>query len=415
MVLLYQYSMKMGTNMKKIFTVSQVNNYIKDIFVRDYVLNHIYMKGEVSNCKYHTSGHIYFTLKDETGQMACVMFASQRTGLNFRMEEGQSVIVLGSINVYERDGKYQMYAKEIRLDGVGILYERFEQLKQKLSVEGLFDTSHKKAIPAMPKSVGIVTASTGAAIQDIVNISKRRNPYVQLILYPAQVQGMGAAETIVKGIHELDKLGVDTIIIGRGGGQIEDLWAFNEESVAKAIYECSTPIISAVGHETDITISDFVSDLRAPTPSAAAELAVNEIGQVLSILVDYHVTLTQDMMRKISINRDYLERVKMRLSYVSPTYQIRQKRQQAVSTSDQLDKLFRRKLEYKKHEFSLYIEKLKGLSPIAKLNQGYSYVSDADGKVIKSVDKVNVGDNIAIDVTDGRIYANIDKIEKIKP
>ena len=256
--------------MGQAYTVTEINQYIKNMFIKDPYLNHIYVKGEVSNCKYHTSGHIYFTLKDNQGQLACVMFAGQRRGLTFRMEEGQSVIVLGSVSVYERDGKYQLYANQIVLDGQGALYERFEKLKKDLEAEGLFDKAHKKPIPSYPKRVGIGTASTGAAIQDIINISKRRNPYIQLILYPALVQGAGAPESIVRGIKALDKLRPDVIIVGRGGGSIEDLWAFNEEIVARAIYSCNTPIISAVGHETDVTIADYVVDLRAPTPSAAA-------------------------------------------------------------------------------------------------------------------------------------------------
>ena len=237
------------------YTVSKINLYIKNMFQTDYALNRIYVKGEVSNLKYHTSGHIYFTLKDEKSQMACVMFAGQRSGLRFRMAEGQNVIVFGNISVYERDGKYQLYANEITLDGVGSLYEQFEQLKKKLASQGLFLAEHKKDIPFYAKKVGIVTASTGAAIQDIVNIATRRNPYVELILYPAKVQGEGAAQTIVKGIETLDAMQLDVLIVGRGGGSIEDLWAFNEEIVAHAIYNCNTPVISAVGHETDTTLS----------------------------------------------------------------------------------------------------------------------------------------------------------------
>lgn len=398
--------------MEQVYSVSQVNNYIKNLFVRDYVLNRIYMKGEVSNCKYHTSGHIYFTLKDETGQMACVMFAGQRTGLHFRLEEGQLVIVHGSISVYERDGKYQMYAREITLDGVGVLYERFDQLKKRLEVEGLFDPSVKKEIPAFPKKIGIVTAKTGAAIQDIINIATRRNPYVQLILYPAQVQGDGAAATIVRGIKKLDALGVDTIIVGRGGGSIEDLWAFNEEVVARAIYACKTPIISAVGHETDITIADFVSDLRAPTPSAAAELAVNDISLLNATLVDYHSMLTQGMLRKISNYRKQVEQLKLRLSYGNPIYQIRQKRQLALDMQDKLTRYMNLNLQKNRHKLELYIEKLKALSPLEKLSKGYSYTSDEEGHVINSVDKVTVGSKLHITVTDGTIIASVDQTKK---
>ena len=398
--------------MEQIYSVSQVNNYIKNLFIRDYVLNRIYMKGEVSNCKYHTSGHIYFTLKDETGQMACVMFAGQRTGLHFKLEEGQLVIVHGSISVYERDGKYQMYAREITLDGVGVLYERFDLLKRTLEAEGLFDPSMKKPIPTFPKKIGIVTAKTGAAIQDIINISTRRNPYVQLILYPAQVQGDGAAATIVRGIKKLDAMGVDTIIVGRGGGSIEDLWAFNEEIVARAIYDCKTPIISAVGHETDITIADFVSDLRAPTPSAAAELAVNDFSLVMSTLVDYHSMLTGGMLRKINDKRKQVEQFKLRLSYGNPIYQIRQKRQLALDIQEKLTKSMHYKVQKDRHKLELYIEKLKALSPLDKLSKGFSYTSDEDGRVINRIDKASVGSKIHITVTDGLIIATVDETKK---
>lgn len=398
--------------MEQIYSVSQVNNYIKNLFIRDYVLNRIYMKGEVSNCKYHTSGHIYFTLKDETGQMACVMFAGQRTGLHFKLEEGQLVIVHGSISVYERDGKYQMYAREITLDGVGVLYERFDLLKRTLEAEGLFDPSMKKPIPTYPKKIGIVTAKTGAAIQDIINISTRRNPYVQLILYPAQVQGDGAAATIVRGIKKLDAMGVDTIIVGRGGGSIEDLWAFNEEIVARAIYDCKTPIISAVGHETDITIADFVSDLRAPTPSAAAELAVNDLSLVMSTLVDYHSMLTGGMLRKINDKRKQVEQFKLRLSYGNPIYQIRQKRQLALDIQEKLTKSMHYKVQKVRHKLELYIEKLKALSPLDKLSKGFSYTSDEDGRVINRIDKASVGSKIHITVTDGLIIATVDETKK---
>ena len=260
--------------MKNVYTVRQVNTYIKNMFTQDFILNRIYVKGEVSNCKYHTSGHIYFSLKDESGTIACVMFAGHRSGLSFRLQEGQQVIVLGSVSVYERSGQYQLYAREIILDGAGALYEKFEALKKELAEMGMFAREYKQPVPKYIHTLGVVTAPTGAAVRDIINIAGRRNPYVQIILYPAQVQGEGAAESIVRGIRALEKKKVDVMIVGRGGGSIEDLWAFNEEPVARAIFECSIPVISAVGHETDTTIADFVADLRAPTPSAAAELAV---------------------------------------------------------------------------------------------------------------------------------------------
>ncbi|MEE1028878.1 MAG: exodeoxyribonuclease VII large subunit, partial [Agathobacter sp.] len=259
---------------KNVYTVGQVNNYIKNMFAQDFLLHRISIKGEVSNCKYHSSGHIYFTLKDSAGTISAIMFAGNRRGLNFQMKEGDKVIVTGSVEIYERSGSYQIYAREIELDGEGNLYLKFEALKRELEEMGMFAPEYKQPIPKYSKRIGIVTAPTGAAVQDIRNISYRRNPYVQLILYPALVQGDGAAESIVNGIRALEHIGVDVIIVGRGGGSIEDLWAFNEEIVARAIFDCQIPVISAVGHETDWTIADYVADMRAPTPSAAAELAV---------------------------------------------------------------------------------------------------------------------------------------------
>lgn len=399
--------------MNNVYSVSSVNQYIKNMFIKDFVLNNIYIKGEVSNCKYHTSGHIYFTLKDDKGQMACVMFAGQRSGLKFPMKEGQSVIALGSINVYERDGKYQLYAREIILDGAGILYQKFEQLKQDLEDEGLFSSIYKKPIPTFPKRVGIVTAKTGAAIQDIINISKRRNPYVQLILYPAQVQGEGAAVTIAAGIHKLDELGVDTIIVGRGGGSIEDLWAFNEEIVARAIFECNTPIISAVGHETDITIADYVADLRAPTPSAAAELAVPDIRSILANLELSNRNLNRLMQNKLSAYRSEVKQLSLKLEYKNPVYQIQQKQQHLIDMEQKLNILIHNKILKKRHQMDIYIEKLEGLSPLRKLNKGYALVLNSEEKVLNRLDKVSVGENVRICITDGDIIANVvEKMEK---
>lgn len=399
-------------SVNNVYSVTQVNLYIKNIFIRDYTLNNIYVKGEVSNCKYHTSGHIYFTLKDGQGQMACVMFAGQRNGLKFQMKEGQSVIALGSISVYERDGKYQLYAKEIILDGSGYLYEKYEQLKKSLEQEGLFDSSHKKPIPPFAKKVGIVTARTGAALQDIINISNRRNPYVQLILYPAQVQGEGAAATVVKGIKALDKLGVDTIIIGRGGGSIEDLWAFNEEIVARAIYECNTPVISAVGHETDTTIADFVSDLRAPTPSAAAELAVYDFKKYNADIETLNRTLNYQMQKKIIGVRNQVKQLSMKLVYSSPIYQVRQKRQNLMDMEQKLGNLMDMIITKKRHQLEICAEKLEGLSPLKKLSKGYALVVNSSNEVMNRLDKVKVGEMLQISVTDGDVIARVEELIK---
>ncbi len=395
---------------EQVYSVSQVNVYIKNMFIRETVLNNIYIKGEVSNCKYHSSGHIYFTLKDKNGQMSCVMFAGHRKGLTFQMREGQSVIVLGSISVYERDGKYQLYAREILLDGFGTLYEKYEQLKKKLDGEGLFSLEHKKAIPFYSKKIGIVTADTGAAIQDICNIARRRNPYVELILYPARVQGDGAKETIVAGIKALDVYGVDVIIVGRGGGSIEDLWAFNEESVARAIFVCKTPVVSAVGHETDTTIADYVADLRAPTPSAAAELTVCSIEDLINQFASWNYLLNRQMEKKISYARHKLETYQLKLNYKNPEYQIRQKRQQLVDSEERLKFLMEEKIHKKKHSLELYIERMKGLSPLNKLKAGYGFVADEEGRSIRSIKQVAVGDKIEVVVTDGKMEAVVENI-----
>lgn len=396
--------------MGQAYSVTEINQYIKNLFMRDRILSNIYIKGEVSNCKYHTSGHIYFTLKDAQGQLACVMFAGQRKGLTFRMEEGQSVIALGSINVYERDGKYQLYANEIVLDGQGILYEKFERLKRKLEEEGLFDRAYKKQIPCYPKKVGIITASTGAAIQDIINISRRRNPYVQLVLYPAQVQGAGAAESVTKGIAALDRLGVDTIIVGRGGGSIEDLWAFNEEIVARAIFRCKTPIISAVGHETDVTIADFVSDLRAPTPSAAAELAVNDYNAFQGLIKDYRRKLYREMQQKLICYQNKAKELKLRLFYASPAYQIKQKRQYLMDVEQRLQQHMNQRLRERRHRLELYIARLEGLSPLSKLSKGYALIVGEDNKPVQSISKVAKNELLTLSLLDGDMKARVEDL-----
>ncbi len=398
--------------MGQAYTVTQVNQYIKNMFIKDPYLNYIYVKGEVSNCKYHTSGHIYFTLKDTQGQLSCVMFAGQRKGLTFRLEEGQSVMVVGSINVYERDGKYQLYANQIILDGLGVLYERFEKLKKNLEAEGLFEQAHKKPIPPYPKRVGIVTASTGAAVQDIINISRRRNPFVQLILYPALVQGAGAPESIVRGIKYLDKLSPDVIIVGRGGGSIEDLWAFNEEIVARAIYSCNTPLISAVGHETDITIADYVADLRAPTPSAAAELAVNDYISFTNMLKDYKRQLYKATMQKVTYSQSRLREMKLRLLYASPSYQIKQKRQMLMDMEQRLTFSMEGKLKEANHRLDIYITKLEGLSPLAKLKKGYALITGEEEKPIKSIADVAEKDLLRISLLDGDILTRVEAIKE---
>ena len=393
--------------MKTIYSVGQVNRYVRNMFTQDYILKKIYVKGEVSNCKYHPSGHIYFSLKDETGLLSCVMFAGQRRGLAFRMKDGDRVVVGGAVDVYERDGRYQMYAREITLEGAGALYERFLALKAELEEMGMFAPEYKQPIPRFIQKLGVVTAPSGAAVQDIRNISLRRNPYLQIILYPALVQGDGAADSIVRGIRMLDEAGVDTIIVGRGGGSIEDLWAFNEEKVARAIFECRTPIISAVGHETDFTIADFAADLRAPTPSAAAELAVDDFAQVMHILDNYRERFRRDMRDRIEYQKVRLEQYKLRLKYLSPESRLRDNRQILADYDDALRSAMKNKLQQYRHRLGIYMERYQGMSPLAKLNQGYSFVADQDGRGITSVEQVKPGDRVEISVTDGVIRAEV--------
>ncbi len=397
---------------RNVYTVKQVNSYIKNMFTQDFMLNRIYVKGEVSNCKYHTSGHIYFSLKDESGTIACVMFAGQRGGLSFHMREGQQIIVLGSVNVYERTGSYQLYAQEIRLDGEGTLYEKYQMLKQELEEMGMFAPEYKKAIPRYAKRIGVVTAPTGAAVRDIMNISARRNPYVQLLLYPAQVQGEGAKESIVRGIRMLETKNVDVIIVGRGGGSIEDLWAFNDECVARAIFDCQVPVISAVGHETDVTIADYVADLRAPTPSAAAELAVWDYRQLQGYLDECRLRMNRSMTGTIRINRLRLKELDVRLSYLHPRHKLQDQQQRLIELEEELRTLMRDRVKETRHRLAIQIEKLNGLSPVRKLNQGFAYVEEADGGVVKSIRQVEKGDELTVYVTDGLIRTSVKAVQK---
>lgn len=397
---------------RNVYTVKQVNSYIKNMFTQDFMLNRIYVKGEVSNCKYHTSGHIYFSLKDESGTIACVMFAGQRGGLSFHMREGQQIIVLGSVNVYERTGSYQLYAQEIRLDGEGTLYEKYQMLKQELEEMGMFAPEYKKAIPRYAKRIGVVTAPTGAAVRDIMNISARRNPYVQLLMYPAQVQGEGAKESIVRGIRMLETKNVDVIIVGRGGGSIEDLWAFNDECVARAIFDCQVPVISAVGHETDVTIADYVADLRAPTPSAAAELAVWDYRQLQGYLDECRLRMNRSMTGTIRINRLRLKELDVRLSYLHPRHKLQDQQQRLIELEEELRTLMRDRVKEARHRLAIQIEKLNGLSPVRKLNQGFAYVEEADGGVVKSIRQVEKGDELTVYVTDGLIRTSVKAVQK---
>lgn len=399
--------------MKNVYSVGQVNTYIKNMFAQDFLMQRICIKGEVSNCKYHTSGHIYFTLKDATGTLNAVMFAGYRRGMKFTMKEGDNVIVTGSVEIYERDGKYQLYAKEIELDGAGNLYLKFEALKRELEEMGMFAPEYKKPIPKYAKRVGVVTAPTGAAVQDIRNISSRRNPYVQLILYPALVQGDGAAASIVKGIETLDAMGLDVIIVGRGGGSIEDLWAFNEEEVARAIFNCNTPVISAVGHETDTTIADFVSDMRAPTPSAAAELAVFDYRILSEQLDTMRRRMYQNMAQKVNVSRMRMQTMEMKLRNLSPENRLRENRMYVAELQQKLEQQMQRTFMDKKHYVAILSERMERVSPLRKLSSGYAYVAGADGKAITGTNQVQCGDEVTIHVLDGRLKAEVKEIEHV--
>lgn len=393
---------------KRVYSVGQINTYIKNMFAQDFLLERLSVKGEISNCKYHSSGHIYFSLKDSSGTMAAVMFAGNRkNGLKFRMRDGDHVVVTGSVEVYERDGRYQLYAREIELDGAGALFLRFEALKKELAEMGMFAPEYKQPIPKYIRRLGIVTAPTGAAIQDIRNISRRRNPYVQLILYPALVQGDGAAQSIVNGIHALEQLGVDTMIVGRGGGSIEDLWAFNEEIVARAIFECRIPVISAVGHETDTTIADYVADLRAPTPSAAAELAVYDLEQLLELLRMMGATLHMRMREHIRMERQRQEQLKIKMGYLSPQAVLNSKKQYTADLEEKLQQRMENRIEQLRHQIQLLAGRMEAGSPVRKLSQGFSFVTDSQGRPVTKISQVREGERIDVRTLDGTIRAEV--------
>lgn len=395
--------------MKNTYTVSEITKYIKNMFTQDFVLNSVKVSGEISNCKYHSSGHIYFTVKDDKSQMSAVMFASDRRGLQFELNNGDQVEIEGRVDIYEKGGSYQLYAKKITLAGAGDLYQRFEALKKELEERGMFAPEYKIPIPRYIKTLGVVTASTGAAVQDIINIATRRNPYVQIILCPAQVQGEGAAQSIVRGIHALEKENVDVMIVGRGGGSIEDLWAFNEEIVAQAIFDSRIPIISAVGHETDFTIADFVADLRAPTPSAAAELAVYEAARLDDELTGLKNGLSSAMYEHVRMYRDRCERYALKLKAASPSNQLLQKKTYAMNLEERMENAMRTKVNTNRHKLDVYITRLKGLSPLDKLNQGYSVaVSDGKGR-IRSVSEINAGDTYRLYLSDGYLISRVEE------
>lgn len=390
-------------------TVTDLNKYIKNKIDGDEMLNNVLVKGEISNFKNHYTGHMYFTLKDESSLIKCVMFKSYTTHLSFMPKDGMKVMVLGSVAVFERDGVYQIYAKAMKEDGLGSLYTAYEELKKKLEQEGLFEEAHKKKIPFMPKTIGVLTSNTGAVIRDIINVSTRRNPGVHIRLYPVPVQGPGAAEKIAEGIKFMNENKLaDVLIIGRGGGSLEDLWPFNEEIVARAIYDSELPIISAVGHETDFTIADFVADLRAPTPSAAAELAVANIDDVRETLKLYNNRYKVALKKKIELMRLSYEKCMARPAYKNPTQKINEQYMVIDMNVKALQNSMMLKLKEAKTSFVKETAKLDSLSPLKTLTRGYSIVTEQDGNIIKSVNDLNSGEKVKLRLSDGQKTATID-------
>ena len=391
-------------------TVTDLNKYIKNKIDGDEMLNNVLVKGEISNFKNHYTGHMYFTLKDESSLIKCVMFKSYTTHLSFMPKDGMKVMVLGSVAVFERDGVYQIYAKAMKEDGLGSLYTAYEELKKKLEQEGLFEEAHKKKIPFMPKTIGVLTSNTGAVIRDIINVSTRRNPGVHIRLYPVPVQGPGAAEKIAEGIKFMNENKLaDVLIIGRGGGSLEDLWPFNEEIVARAIYDSELPIISAVGHETDFTIADFVADLRAPTPSAAAELAVANIDDVRETLKLYNNRYKVALKKKIELMRLSYEKCMARPAYKNPTQKINEQYMVIDMKVKALQNSMMLKLKEAKTSFVKETAKLDSLSPLKTLTRGYSIVTKQEsGKVIKFVNDLNSGEKVNLRLSDGQKTATID-------
>ena len=413
----------------KYVTISDLNRYIKAKFDMDTHLNHVYLKGEISNFKHHTRGHFYFTLKDENSRIAAVMFASSAKNVAFEPEDGMKVLVSGRIALYEATGSYQIYVDSMELDGIGNLYLEFERLKKELAKEGLFDREHKKAIPKFPKKIGIITAPTGAAIRDILSTIKRRYPICETILFPALVQGTGAKESVVKQLNKAQEYDLDVIICGRGGGSIEDLWAFNEEIVARAIYNSKIPVISAVGHEIDFTIADYVADLRAPTPTGAAEMAVPNLVDLKSLIDQYKIRGNEAVTNIIKKNRIKLESLQNSFVLKNPLSLYEIKEQKLDSYIDYLNQYMTNKLNHaklmyekvinnkilispqsmfdkKKHQYELLLKTIEVLNPMKLLSSGYSIVK-SNGKVIKNSHDVNLEDVVDIELSEGKLKCSV--------
>ncbi|MDS0527873.1 exodeoxyribonuclease VII large subunit [Clostridium sp. SHJSY1] len=387
----------------KILSVSEVNNYLKKIIDNDFILNNLSVKGEISNLKYHSSGHIYFSIKDEVGKLNCVMFRSRAEELKFRLEEGMSIIIRGKASVYPASGSFQLYCDEIEKEGLGDLFIKFEKLKEKLGKEGYFDVEYKKKLPAMPSRIGIVTSETGAAVRDIINVARRRNNLVDLVLYPAQVQGIGAYKTVIDGIEYFNKVNhVDIMIIGRGGGSIEELWSFNEEELALAIFKSKIPIISAVGHEVDFTISDFVSDMRAATPSQAAEIAVPLESEIYRTLEDSRIWIQHNIENRIEGERIKLKSLEKILQLNSPITKIVNNYLVVDKLKEALEKSIRNKINMEKEKLKGFNNLLVAHNPMNLLQKGYAIIED-DIKIINSVEDLKEEKKIKITLKDGKI------------
>ena len=399
---------------KKVFSVSDINTYVKNILEEDYVLRNVYIKGEISNYTHHSSGHMYFTLKDEQGAVSAVMFRASAKTLTFEPKAGMMVIARASISMYVKTGQYQAYVYEMEVSGRGTLHEAFEKLKNKLDKEGLFDAQYKKQIPPFPKTVGVITSGTGAAVRDVLNIIRRRNPGIKIYVYPVLVQGAGAALEISRAIEAMNEHATcDVLIVGRGGGSIEDLWPFNEELVARAIFGSTIPIISAVGHETDFTIADFVASLRAPTPSAAAELAAPHVGELQRQVAQYQDRIERDMHKTLAYKASLLKMYTSRPVLAQGDECFARKGQYLDLLHSRLQEVLTSNLNHKKFNLGEKIAKLDALSPLNTLERGYALVTDEDENVITSAASVKEDQVISVMLKDGKIQANVRRKEHI--
>lgn len=390
--------------MGKIYTVSEINKYIKMIFDKDVYLNNITIQGEITNFKAHYTGHLYFTLKDDTSTIKCIMFKSFASLIKFKPSDGMKVVITGQVSVFERDGAYQIYCRTMTPEGLGELYLAYEQLKDKLNKEGLFDSAHKKKLPYLPNRVGVITSRTGAVVRDIINVTTRRYPNVNLLIYPAAVQGVNVAQTVIEGLDTFNKLNnVDVIIIARGGGSFEDLFGFNDENLARKIFESKIPVVSAVGHETDFTICDFVSDLRAPTPSAAAELVYPQYSDIVQKISTDRNRIIIGIQNYIIRKREYVKRIKAAKLEKVPLDIINRYRMIIDSTIRKSENNIRLRIERYKSKCMQTISKLDALSPLKTLTRGYSVVENKERKVIKSVKDVKKDDKLNLTLVDGKI------------